>query len=202
VLLKDTIRAAEKGESNPSDLPRSIIPLFGDLGKSLRDDESLLVSAGTQSETARYDGHVKKRILALSTTLYTDVVDLTGEVRATDLDGLKFTLRLQDGDKVMGRFKPEQEAVVLEAIGEHLSRRIRVSGLGEFEPADGSLKQIVDVDRIELVGPATATAHELGILERLALISAAVPKDAWKDVPTDLSINLDNYLYGGGKRRD
>jgi hypothetical protein len=202
VLLEDAIRAAEKGGAAPSDLPRNIIPLFRDLGKSLRDDEFLLISAGTRDDASCYNGLVKERILAWSTTPYTDVVDLTGEVRAADLDGLKFTLRLKDGTKVTGRFKPEQEAAVLEAMGEHLSRRIRVSGLGEFEPEEGSLTQIVDVERIELLGAPVDTVHELSILERLALISAAVPEDAWKDVPTDLSTNIDTYLYGGGKRRD
>jgi hypothetical protein len=201
-LLEHTIRAAEKGEVAPGDLPRSIIPFFGELGKSLRDDEFLLISAGTRVEAARYDRVVKKRILAWSTTLYTDVVDFTGEVRAIDLDGRKFTLRLEDDHKVMGRFKPEQEALVLEAMGEHLNTRIRVRGVAEFEPKDGSLTQIVDVERVELVGSTLGTVHKLSILERLALISAAVPEDAWKNVPTDLSKNIDNYLYGGGKRRD
>jgi hypothetical protein len=197
VVLEAAIRAAEKGETAPSELPRSIIPLFRDLGKSLRDDEFPVVSSGTRGGVARYDVKVKERILEWAATPYTDFVDVAGEVRATDLDGLKFTLRLGDGSKVTGRFKPEQEAAVLEAIGEHTSRRIRVRGIDEFEPEDGNLAQIVDVEQVELIGPEemvadqlSPTAQRLTIFERLSLISEAAPKDTWKDVPTDLSINV------------
>jgi hypothetical protein len=196
VLLEDAIRAAGKSEGAPSRLPRNIIPLFEELGKTLREDEFLLVSAGTRDESARYDAPIKERILAWATSSYSDVVDLTGEVRATDLDGLKFTLRLQDGRKVTGRFKPEHETVVLEALGEHFSRRMRVIGVGQFAPEDGALKQIIDVERIELIGPEVASDVGLPIWERLASIGAAVPGDAWNDVPTDLSANVDRYLYG------
>jgi hypothetical protein len=196
VMLEDAIRAAGKREPAPSHLPRNIIPLFNDLGKTLREDEFLLVSAGTRDETARFDDRIKERILEWANLVYTDLVDLTGEVRATDLDGLKFTLRLKDGRKVAGRLKPEYEPVVLEALGEHFSRRIRVVGVGQFAPEDGSLMQIVDVTRIELVGPELASEGDLPIWERLVSIGATIPEEAWNDVPTDLSANVDRYLYG------
>jgi hypothetical protein len=199
ILLEDAIRAAGERGGIPSQLPRNIIPLFEELGKTLRDDEFLLVSAGTRETTARYDSPVKERILAWATSSYTDLVDLTGEVRATDLDGLKFILRLQDGRKVTGRFKPDQETVVLEALGEHFSRRMRVIGVGQFAPEDGSLRQIVNVERIELLGPESASGTDIPIWERLASIGAAVPGDTWNAVPTDLSTNVDDYLYGGRK---
>jgi hypothetical protein len=54
VLLEDTIRAA--GERlRVTNLPRSIIPLFEELGRTLRGDETLLVSAGKRETAARYD---------------------------------------------------------------------------------------------------------------------------------------------------
>ena len=196
VLLEEGIRAAGESESVATQLPRNIIPLFEELGKTLREDEFLLISAGTRDETARYDRPVKERILAWATSSYTDLVDLTGEVRATDLDGLKFTLRLQDGRKVAGRFKPEHETLVLKALGEHFSRRMRVKGVGDFASEDGTLKQIVNIDQLELIGPELASEEDIPIWERLAAIGAAVPGDAWNDVPTDLSANVDRYLYG------
>src|SRR5262245_2108288 len=130
-LLEDAIHAAEVGAAAPSKFPRGVIPLFDGLGRTLRDDEFLLVSAGTRTETARYDATVKRHILAWASSPLTDEVSLTGEVRATDLDGLKFSLRLDDGNKITGRFKPEHERTILDALGEHASRRIRVVGHGE-----------------------------------------------------------------------
>jgi hypothetical protein len=197
-LLEQAILAARFGGGVPSSLPRSVIPLFSDLGKALREDECLFISTGSRprEEAVPYDGFVRKQILAWANEPYTDVVDLIGEVRATDLDGLRFTLRLSDGRKVIGRFRPEHETVVLDALGEHASRQMRVIGVGEYAPEDGALKQIVNVERIELVGPELPSESDIPIWERLALIGAAVPEDAWDNVPTDLSVNVDHYLYG------
>jgi hypothetical protein len=180
----------------PSQLPRNIVPLFSELGRTLREDEFLLISAGTPPVEARFDHSTKERILSWATASYADVVALVGEVRATDLDGLKFTLRLPDGRKVGGRFRPEHEAVVLEALGEHFSRRIRVKGTGEFSPEDGSLKQIAEVEQIELIGPEIESKSDIPIWERLATIGADAPADVWNDVPSDLAANVDRYLYG------
>jgi hypothetical protein len=195
-LLENTIRAAGVGQDAPSKLPRRVIPLFDELGRTLREDEFLLVSAGTREEAARFDAGIRERILSWASSSYTDLVELTGEVRATDLDGLRFTLRLDDGRKIEGRFKPEHETVVLEALGEHFSRRMHVKGVGEFAPEDGTLKQIVEVQRIDLTGPDMTSDTGSPIWQRLASIGAAVPADAWNDVPNDLAANVDQYLYG------
>jgi hypothetical protein len=133
---------------------------------------------------------------------YTDSVDLIGEVRATDLDGLKFTMRVQGGRKITGRFKPEQETLVLEALGEHFSRRMRVTGVGQFAREDGTLKQVIDVEQIELIEPHEAVPEQtVPIWDQLASVGTGVPQDAWKDVPADFSTNVDSYLYGGRKDR-
>jgi hypothetical protein len=196
-LLQQSIHAAGQLEGAPIRLPRNVIPFFYELGKTLRSDECLLVSSDTRPEGARYDQLVRERILAWGTSSYADAVDLTGEVRATDLDGLKFTLRLLDGRKVTGHFRPDHEPVILEALGEHFSRRIHVRGTGQFAPEDGTLKQIVNVEWIEVVG-SELLPEDRGtpIWERLALIGADTPNKAWNDVPTDLSENVDRYLYG------
>jgi hypothetical protein len=195
-LLEQTIQAAGQQESIPAQLPRTIIPLFDELGKTLREDEIMFVSAGARSQGARFDRTVKERILAWGASTYLDEVDLTGEMRATDLDGARFTLRLPDGTKVIGRFKPENEAVILEALSEHSSRRIRIKGTGEFVPEDGTLKQIVNVEWLDVLGAELPSQERTPIWERLALLSANTPEEAWDDVPTDLAENVDQYLHG------
>jgi hypothetical protein len=200
-VVGEAILAAEHRKAPPPNLPRSVIALFGDLGKTLRDDECLLLATGMQKTAVRYDNPIKQWILGWASSSYDDTVDLVGEVRATDLDGLKFTLRVDDEERVIGRFKPEQEAVLLEALGEHASRRMRVVGIGQFAPEDGTLKQIVDVERIEVVEPSGPPSQEPPIWERLVSIGTAAPTDAWETIPTDLSANVDHYLYGGKKDR-
>jgi hypothetical protein len=72
---------------------------------------------------------------------------------------------------------------------------MRVTGVGEYTPEDGELKQIINVERIELIGPELVSDVGVPIWERLAWIGEAVPKDTWDNVPTDLSVNTDRYLY-------
>jgi hypothetical protein len=198
-LIESSIRMAGTSEAIPKDLPRSVIPLFQDFGRTLHADESILISAGTADSGARYDGKVKIRILSWISVPHTDCVELTGEVRGTDLDGLKFMLRLSDGRKIPGRFEADQESIVLEALGEHTSRRLRVVGQGEFSPMNGELQQITKVELVQLVEPELMVTDRAPIWERLAAIAAALPADTWIDVPTDLAENADRYLYGNKK---
>jgi hypothetical protein len=199
VLLQFSIQSASRSEGPPRTLPRSIIPLFQEFGKALRSEEFIVIASGTSPSGARYDSRVKTHIMSWVSGTYRDPIELTGEVRGTDLDGLKFMLRLTDGRKVPGRFEPNQEQVVLEALNQHAKRRLRVIGEGEFSPDDGSLLQIVMIHRVELIEPEAPTMPERPIWERLAAIGAAVPVDAWNDVPTDLATNVDRYLYGTKK---
>jgi hypothetical protein len=206
-LLQAAIQDAGLGMGPPKTLPRSIIPLFQDFGRAMRPEEFIavectptpMVEGNAGASFARYDSKVKSNILSWATGAYRDAIDLTGEVRGTDLDGLKFILRLADGRKVPGRFEPDQERIVLAALGEHTKRRLRVAGEGEFSPEDGSLIQIVRIDRVELIEPEALPVHERPIWERLAEIGAAAPPEAWNDVPTDLATNVDRYLYGTKK---
>ena len=205
-LLQMTIDFASRDDGVPKDLPRAIIPMFGQLGNTLRDDERIFVNSGDfvigsgspPVRSACFDHRARENILRWAgDAKYSDAIELVGEVRATDLDGQKFTLKVQDGSKVIINFRPEHEQTVLEALGEHSSVRLKVHGVGEFNPDDGSLQQIVEVDHFELTKTGKPEpVKEPPIWERLASIAKTVPDDVWQNVPADLSANLDKYLYG------
>jgi hypothetical protein len=200
-VLEEAVRAACERKGPPSALPRNIVPFFQDLGSTLSDGEYMLLAVPTEKKAARFDNSVKQWILGWASSTYSDAIDLKGEVRATDLDGMKFTLRTEDGEKVPGRFEPEHEALLLEALGEHASRRVRVVGTGQFAPEDGALKQITQVDRIELIDPSQGQSKGTPIWERLISIGALVSDDDWSAVPADMAANVDHYLYGRKKDR-
>lgn len=42
----------------------------------------------------------------------------------------------------------------------------------------------------------SALAEERPVWETVADIGASLPEEAWDDIPDDLAINLDYYLYG------
>src|SRR5262245_15179848 len=147
VLLEETMVAAAEGQPAPRSLPRNIIPMFDQFGQTLRPDEFMLIRRDRRSTAARYDRDVRATLLNWAAKGYTDVIDLVGEVRGTDLDGQRFSLRLTDGRKIPGRVRPDQEALILEALNDHASRRLRIVGSGDFSHENGALEQIASVDR-------------------------------------------------------
>jgi len=40
------------------------------------------------------------------------------------------------------------------------------------------------------------------VWEEVLEIGASIPLEEWEKVPTDLSVNLDHYLYGSPKEED
>lgn len=198
-LVNAAIGAASNRQPMPEALPRNIIPLFADYGKGLQDDESVeLVSFQTHT-TASYNRTVQKELLTRVMTVYTDEVDFTGEVRAVDLGGT-FTLKLDDGSRIPGRFSADQEAVVTEALQEHSSRRLRVGGIAEFQPG-GELKSIIQIKTlvIQPAGELTFNAKARPIWEVVAELGTQVSSQEWAKVPADAARNLDHYLYGASK---
>ncbi len=201
-LVIDAIDCARQDRPPPSRLPASIVPLFESFGQTLKDDEGIVLASAGRLTHACFDRQVRERILEWSSPTYEDRVDLTGEVRGTELDSATFSIRLDDGRKVRGPFTPEQERAILQALGDHESRRLRVRGIGEFLQADGSLRRLNSIEAISLVEPGAEPAADVkpsSLLSMIAKISAQVPDEDWKAVPDDLAKNLDHYLYGGKK---
>jgi len=132
---------------------------------------------------------------------YEDAVEILGEVRAADLDGCNFVLRLGDGAKVSGKFDSNQETVIVEALREHATRQLKITGRAEFDPATGSLKRIIAVDHLSIQTPAEEDIDTTArpIWEIAAEIGAAVSEQEWSHEPPDVSQRLDHYLYGSGE---
>src|SRR5271155_4476157 len=51
-------------------------------------------------------------------------------------------------------------------------------------------------DEAKRVSQAETPTDTKGLLETIRRITSRIPKEAWERVPTDLSTNLDHYLYG------
>jgi hypothetical protein len=133
--------------------------------------------------------------------LYEDVVDLTGEIRAADLDGNCFTLKLANGTKVSGKFSPRQETDITNALREHRSRRLRLTGRAEFLPSR-KVKRIVSVEtlKLQIAGDKPMDSAARPIWQVIEEIGASVPAAEWDKVPTDAARNLDHYLYSHAKK--
>ena len=109
-----------------------------------------------------------------------------------------FTLQLEKTETLVGgRFSPEQEAQVLDALRNHRSVHLRVQGTAEFATSDRQMKRFSRVDKVE---PAVLSDQGFDekatpIWEQLAAIGESAPPGAWDSVPTDLSTRIDDIVY-------
>jgi len=130
-------------------------------------------------------------------------IELRGEVRAADLDDRQFSLRLDDGTRIVAKFTTEQEDTITEALRDHTSRRLRLKGRAEVAPT-GKIKGVASVVSLA-VEPMEAPepASSLKPIWEVALeIGASVPDEEWARIPTDLGKNLHHYLYGAPKEKE
>lgn len=202
-ILEDAIDAVSKDAPLPSDLPKNVIPLFGQLGRTLEADDEIEFEP-PQGARARkkviYTTQTRSRMMERATGEYTDVVNVSGEIRAADLDGGNFSLRREDGSKIVGKFAPTQEIQITEALKEHQSCSLQIEGVATFFPT-GEIKRIEQVEKLHIVsreqGEFDATAKP--IWEIAQEIGKSVPSKDWEKVPKDGSVNVDHYLYGHRK---
>ena len=201
-VIAGAIESVSHDKPVPAAFPRNVISLFDEYGRTLRQDESFEHKPARKGVSARYSVKERDRILKLSQAQYQDVVDLIGEIRAADLDGGNFALRLADGTKVLGKFSPEQENVITDTLRERESRRLHIKGRAEFYP-DGKLKRVASVESITVqpVGMAAYDETANPIWKIAVEIGASVPEEEWAKIPTDVSKNIDHYLYGAPKEK-
>lgn len=201
-LIDDAIAAADQDDLLPSALPRNVIPLFRDFGRSLLDSETLFVQSRNRSVAAAYTANARRRLADWTEATYEDVVDATGEVNMANVRGGAFELTVHAGQApVKGKFTEAQEAEVLAALQSHATMRLRVKGLGEFAQADRQLRRLLRVDSVVAAMSSEAAFVEgvKPIWETLAELGAAAPEGAWETVPTDLAKRLDHYLYSSNE---
>jgi len=126
-------------------------------------------------------------------------IELRGEVRAADLDGRRFSLRLEDGTTIVAQFSSEQEHIITEALREHANRRLRLRASAEVARS-GRIRRLASIESLD-VEPSQVSSSK-PIWEVALEIGASVPEQEWAKVPTDLAKNLHHYLYGAPKESD
>lgn len=203
-IIDETLIAAHDETPFPERLPARVIPLFGDWGKSLRSNEGIEFNGYNKTKICRFDETIKQKILVAQRETYEDLVDLVGEVRSAELkaqEGGAFTILFEGAAMVKGAFSSEQETTITEALYKHNSIRLRIRGLGEYEP-NGRLCRIVHVDSVEehSLNPIRFDPDVTPIWEEISKIGASIPEEEWQKVPTDLAANLDHYLYGSPRK--
>lgn len=201
-LIDSAISAADRDDLLPEQLPANVIPLFGDFGRSLRPDEVLFTRARNCNREAPYSARARARLGEWIGPAYEDTVELVGEVRMANLGPGAFRLQISETSvQVEGRFDASQEALVLDALKNHRSVRLRVKGTAEFSTRDRQIKRLTRIDSVVLA-PSDAVSFDESaapIWEQLASIGKQAPPGTWESVPDDLSMRIDEIVYGQGE---
>lgn len=196
-LVDAAICAANDDALLPEAFPSNVVSLFREFGRTLRDDEVLFTRAHHGISEAAYTAKARKRLAEWVAATYEDVVEVTGEVQMASVKG-QFSLLTSSGQPVTGKFSPQQEAQVLEALRNHNTLGLRVRGVGEFGTQDRLLRRFNRVDSVEHAAPGLPLYVEGApdLWAELDAIAAKVPADAWNAVPVDLSLRVDELVYG------
>lgn len=196
-LVDAAISAANDDKLLPETLPANVVLLFKEFGKTLRDGEVVFTHARHSAAEASYSAKARKRLSEWVGPAYEDVVDVAGEVSMANVKG-SFALTLHEtGSIVNGRFSAEQEERVLEALRNHRTARLRVTGVGEFGTHDRVLKRFIRIDDVQPAGTGDVAYIENvpPIWEQLTALGEAAPEGTWDNVPTDLSTRIDELIY-------
>jgi Arc/MetJ-type ribon-helix-helix transcriptional regulator len=75
---------------------------------------------------------------------------------------------------------------------------------GRYSSPSQVVEEGLDLIELREKAPKQSQPNEVrgdaSIWEEIAQIGEAVPAEAWSEVPTDLSKQVDHYLYGAPKR--
>ena len=201
-LVDAAITAANDDALLPEALPATVVPLFRDFGRSLRDDEVLFTRARHGQQEAPYTARSRKRLANWVELTYEDRIEVVGEVQMASVKGQFALLMPGSAQQVTGKFSTEQEAQVLEALQQHKTVRLSVRGVGEFGTLDRQLRRFVRIDHVAL-WQANEPVYVEGapnLWDDLDAIASGVPSEAWDAVPKDLSARVDEFAYGHGER--
>lgn len=192
--------ALEKDEPLPDRFPRSLIPEYEHLGQWLGQEEEIeVVLPGRTS--ARVTAATRPRLSALRESTHEDDIDITGEVLEADIRQHRFQVWLDDRTGVTVNFTPAQEQEVTTALRDHDALRLQIVGKGEFSAQGKPLKvTLVEELRTHISGETHYDPNAKPIEDILVEMAGKVPSDEWRKIPSDLTDNLDHYLYGGRKK--
>lgn len=200
-LIESGFDSINSEDPLPEEFPKNVVPLFDNFGKTLREDDYIQSQSSKRDKPANYTQNTRERLINLVDHDYEDVVDILGEIRLADLDGLNFAIRMDDGSKVIGKFNQEHEPLIIEALRNHEMCRLHLKGLANFSFKDAVIKKIVRIDQIE-IKPIEREELDLAtkpLWEVVSEIGAEIKQEDWDRFPSDFSKNVDQYLYGNQK---
>lgn len=143
--VEQAIGALRDGQSAPGWLTPEVVGRFASFGRTLRDDESVVVAAAGTRDGALYDRRTRRAILLRSHGTYEEDVELVGVVRETDADQDSFEIRVGPHERVPVRSSRLFFAEVVRSL--QRDTPVRVCGTGVFD-AEGQLLRVAQASDV------------------------------------------------------
>jgi len=178
-LVEEGIRAAGDGRPLPAGLGKDILVRFNAFGRTLRDDESIVVAQPGTRNGATYNRPVRRKLILQAQTTYEDEVDLLGEVRAADKDADGFVLRTAEGRKLEVRTPPLFFPLALRSLNDAALVRVRGTGLYDADATLLRVTMATDVSLAEEGDEQTRPGCQTSVEVQLESLKALGP--GWFD---------------------
>jgi hypothetical protein len=199
-LAHKAIRAVERDEPLPDNFPKNLLPEYQQWGKDLTEDETIeIIPPGEEPARLTSRGHL--RLVTYAEAPYEAEAEIKGEVLEADIRLGRFQLWLDERTGITVNFTPELEDNITSALKDHRTCRLYIKGKGEYSP-QGKLQRITEITECLIKPVSEPTLLDLmapPIEEVLVDLASEIPKEEWEKLPSDLTDNLDHYLYGTPK---
>ena len=199
-LVQHVYRSVERDEPLPENFPKALVSEYERWGQGLLEDEAIeVITAGKEPVCVTQVS--RARLATFVEGAHEGYVDVTGEVLEADVRQRRFQIWPDERTGVQVTFSPDQESCVTDALKDHRTLRLQVIGVGEFSP-QGKPLRITRVERLQIqpVGEVAYDSTARPIEDVLADLAREVPQENWNLLPSDLTDNLDHYLYGTPKQ--
>jgi hypothetical protein len=199
-LACDVYSATEGEAELPEKLPRELVMDYAKLGETLEANETLEIRLPQEHRWTRISRTTRERLARRLDRPYEDQIEVTGEVIEADVRHCRFQICLPAGSTVSVAFTEAQESNVTTALRDHRAVQLVVRGRGEYSPG-GRLHRILHVDDLQIVQREQAAfdSSARSIEDVLSELAAQVPAEEWNALPSDLTDQLDHYIYGTSK---
>lgn len=145
------IGAAERSQSIEDVLPGSMLTYFNRFGRSLRDEETLvLYDPEADAIGVRLNQNIRRSLVFASEQVkqYSKEAILRGTVPEADQERQTFQIQLVNGSRVQAKLEPVHSHTILRAFNNyHSGQKIAVQGVGTYDRTD-RLQMLESVDHV------------------------------------------------------
>lgn len=198
-LVHLAIDAVGKKERIPSNFPKRVLSYFSGYGKTLAEGERIEMASPTLGTITNFSAETREEFEKRCLESYTDHIDLLARVSMARVSKPRMSILLDDGEEIDAPLNEDDKSLVISALEQFNSIKVRIVGRGSFSP-DGTLTKIIEIKKLMLAGTSTElmATDRTPFWQKCISLGTSIPKEEWDKVPKDSAEKFDQYFYGQG----